>query len=702
MPDSPVDEPEGKERKGQIGNLGHDLVRVVEQQWAIRLAVRPVGQIALAGHQAQGHHREPGPDAHPLPGQLVEHAHPQREQGQDESLHGHPVIREGPCQGGQKEGKPEGGLGRRLWVGGVEVGQALSLGQAAGQDDELGVVVAEGQLGIEGPDPQEEGRRNHEERNAVARGAAAGVAVGGPGQETVHSLLQGRGGLACCRVRCLISVTALLISAGRGSSSSPSSALTACQRGSIDSASPAASIMFLTRDPWPAATARISDSVRPCTPCPGDSLPAMRRACSSWSSDSVQLPRLARTSERVRNASRFCGANSTARLACSWASGRRSASLCWRIACAQTIHDSPHSGSISVPVLQTDSASPYLPSRFEENATDASPSAVMRRNSIGSSCWTYSRANWDAALKKPWSPISERAIPFILAAMTAKWRIVTESSSRMYAETRSQEPAASLYLLRPVRLLPLAASALTANRRNSSESSGRTYLATCSRALMASSSLPSLSRIPPLAAMALAAVWRNSAGSSVRMRSEARCQAAIASSSPSQFGEELAAEPGRHGGRTAQLYRVIWIDTLGSLFKDGNCVFTLFQLHESYPFEQSSREGQNAYLFGTFGSDAFQNAMEGVSRFSEAILSGQSGAQPEPSCNAVGLNFRGLPKRCFRLHETSRLAKLRPALHPFFELALVCSFAICKCFLNSLDNWGVRTDAIGNNGECST
>ena len=58
---------------------------------------------------------------------------------------------------------------------------------------------------------------------------------------------------------CLISVTAIMISVGRGSSSSPSSALMACHRGSIDSARPVASRMSLTRGPWPAATARIKE-----------------------------------------------------------------------------------------------------------------------------------------------------------------------------------------------------------------------------------------------------------------------------------------------------------------------------------------------------------------------------------------------------------------------------------------------------------
>ena len=78
---------------------------------------------------------------------------------------------------------------------------------------------------------------------------------------------------------CRISVTVSMISAGRGSSSSPNSARTACQSGSIGSASPASSIIRLIRAPWPAATARINDSVKPGRSCSWKSLPPMRRAC---------------------------------------------------------------------------------------------------------------------------------------------------------------------------------------------------------------------------------------------------------------------------------------------------------------------------------------------------------------------------------------------------------------------------------------
>ena len=113
----------------------------------------------------------------------------------------------------------------------------------------------------------------------------------------------------------LISVTVSMISAGKGSSSSPNSARTACQSGSMDSARFASSISLLTRFPWPAATARINGSVSPGTLDCGNSSPETSRDLSSQSSASVHFPRRSRTSDSVREAIGFPGARPTARRA---------------------------------------------------------------------------------------------------------------------------------------------------------------------------------------------------------------------------------------------------------------------------------------------------------------------------------------------------------------------------------------------------
>ena len=113
----------------------------------------------------------------------------------------------------------------------------------------------------------------------------------------------------------LISVTVSMISAGKGSSSSPNSARTACQSGSMDSARFASSIIFLTRFPWPAATARINGSVSPGILDCGNSSPEPSRDLSSQFSASVHFPRQARTSDSVREATGFSGARPTARRA---------------------------------------------------------------------------------------------------------------------------------------------------------------------------------------------------------------------------------------------------------------------------------------------------------------------------------------------------------------------------------------------------
>ena len=98
----------------------------------------------------------------------------------------------------------------------------------------------------------------------------------------------------------LISVTASMISAGKGSSSSPNSARTACQSGSRGSARPASSIIFLTRFPWPAATARINGAMSPSVFDSGNSSSETSRDLSSQFNASVHFPRQSETSKNLR------------------------------------------------------------------------------------------------------------------------------------------------------------------------------------------------------------------------------------------------------------------------------------------------------------------------------------------------------------------------------------------------------------------